>query len=65
VGAACFALVVEEVPSPNSGTMAGSIYRGQWVRTFIFLPFEIAVVAEAAVFSSFLAFAVGSDNQGI
>src|SRR5699024_3640668 len=37
--AACFASVVEEVPSPNSGTIDGSIYHGRWVRTFIFLPF--------------------------
>jgi hypothetical protein len=31
------ASAVEEVPSPNSGTTAVSIYRGRWVKTFIFL----------------------------
>jgi hypothetical protein len=36
-GVACFALAAVEVPSPNLGTMAVSIYRGRWVKTFIFL----------------------------
>jgi hypothetical protein len=52
-GAACFTLAAEEVPSPNSGTTAVSIYRGRWVKTFIFLPFDTAVMAEAAIFLFF------------
>jgi hypothetical protein len=35
-----FGLAVEEVSPPNSGTTAGSIYRGRWVRTFSFLLFS-------------------------
>jgi hypothetical protein len=49
-GASCFSSVVEEVPSPNSGTTVVSMYRGRWVKTFIFLPFGTTVVAEVAVF---------------
>jgi hypothetical protein len=64
-GAACFASAAEKVPSPNSGTTVVSIYHGRWVKTFIFLPFGIAVVAEVAVFLFFFAFARGSSNQDI
>jgi hypothetical protein len=53
IGAVCFGSAVEEVPSPNLGTTAGSIYHGRWVRTFTFLPFGTAVVAEAAAFLFF------------
>jgi hypothetical protein len=53
VGAACFALAVEEVPSLNSGTTTVSIYRGRCVKTLIFLPFGTAVVAEAIIFFFF------------
>jgi hypothetical protein len=64
-GEACFASAVEEVYSPNSGTTVVSIYRGRWVKTFIFLPFGTTVVAEAAVFLFFLSFSRGSSNQDI
>jgi hypothetical protein len=56
-----FGSATEEVSPPNSGTTAGSIPRGRWVRTFNFLLFgagssgvaEAAVLAEAAVFLFF------------
>jgi hypothetical protein len=63
--ATCFASVVEEVPSPNSGTMAGSIYRGRWVRTFTFSPSAQQWWPKRQPFSSFPTFVAGSDNQGI
>jgi hypothetical protein len=48
IEAVCLASAAEEGPSPNSGTMAGSIYRGGWVKTFIFFPFGALAVVEAA-----------------
>jgi hypothetical protein len=53
IGAICLASVVEEDPSPNLGTTAGSMQCDRWVRTFIFLPFGSAAMAEAAVFLFF------------
>jgi hypothetical protein len=64
-GAACSASAAEEVPSPNSGTIVVSIYRGRCVRTLIFFPFGTAEMAKATVFLFFPAFARGSSNQGI
>jgi hypothetical protein len=51
--AVCLASAAKEGPLPSSGTMAGSMYRGGWVKTFNFLPFGIAVVAKAIDFLFF------------
>jgi hypothetical protein len=61
----CLASAVEDVPSPNFGTTAVSIYLGRWVKTLIFLPFGTTEMAEAAVFLFSPAFARDSNNQDI
>jgi hypothetical protein len=53
IEAACLASAVEEAPSTNLGTTAGSMKCGRGVRTFIFLPFGSATAAESAVFLFF------------
>jgi hypothetical protein len=55
-GAGCSASAVEDVPLPNFGTVAVSMYLGRCVKTLIFLPFDTEKMAEVAAFLFFPCF---------
>jgi hypothetical protein len=59
VGAAYFASIAKYVSSPNLSTVVVSIYLGRRVKTLIFLPFGITVMAEVAAFLFFPCFREG------
>jgi hypothetical protein len=58
-GVSCSASTMEDVPSPNLGTVAVSMYLCRWVKTLIFLHFGTTEMAEATIFIFFPAFAKG------
>jgi hypothetical protein len=53
IEAVFLASATKEGPLPSLGTLAGSMYRGGWVKTFNFLLFHTNVVAEVAAFLFF------------
>jgi hypothetical protein len=59
VGAGNSGSIVDEGPSASFGTLAISMYLGRCVKTLIFLPFDVAEMAEAAVFLFFPCFHEG------
>jgi hypothetical protein len=59
VGAGYPSSVVEDVPSASFGTVVVSMYLGWCVKTLIFLPFNVAEMAEVAAFLFFPCFHEG------